>query len=204
MEGDKGGAHSSFKPDLHPSVGYPKIMALACPDCKTGLEDKRFYNIPISVCPKCAGIWLDGDDLYRIRVELNPDQIKDIESQVAPAAEALPTHPSNPPCPVCGHVLAPYHYMNGPVILHTCDNVCGIWVQDSEMDKIASVDEPSPAAVKVEQQYASESQAIVDHYDRVANVMNHFNVMRGFGFGWPLSRWFPAGYGMFGPQQRRY
>ena len=46
------------------------------------------------------------------------------------------------------------------------------------MDKIASVDEPSPAAVQVEQKYAAESQALVDHYDRITNVMNHFNIGR--------------------------
>ena len=181
-------------------------MALACPDCNAELQDKRFYNIPISVCPQCAGIWLDGDDLYRIRVELNPDQIKDIETEVAPAPEALPTHPSNPQCPVCHHVLQPYHYMNGPVILHTCDQICGIWVQDTEMDKIAAVDEPSANALQVEQGYAAQSQALVDQYDRATNLMNHFNFHMGYGsgygygFGWPLSRWFGGGYGMFGQQ----
>ena len=171
-------------------------MALACPDCNTELQDKRFYNIPISVCPNCAGIWLDGDDLYRIRVELGPEQIKDIEKEVAPAPQALPVPAHNPQCPVCHQALKPYHYMNGPVILHTCDKICGIWVQDSEMDKIAAVDEPSAAALQVEQQYAAQSQALVDHYNRVAGVLNHFNFHRG----WPFSNWLGTGHGLFGSQ----
>src|SRR5256885_4925775 len=104
-------------------------MALSCPDCNAELLDKTFFNIPINVCPKCAGIWLDGNDLYRMRVELNPDQIHEIEAEVAPAPAAMPLPAHNPLCPVCHQALKPYHYMNGPVVLHTCDRVDGIWVQ---------------------------------------------------------------------------
>ncbi|MEA2553989.1 MAG: hypothetical protein QOJ65_2165 [Fimbriimonadaceae bacterium] len=160
-------------------------MPLACPDCQTSLEDKSFYDIPISVCPNCAGIWLDKDDMYRIRTELNPDQIRDIEAKVAPKPNPLPAPSHNPHCPVCHQALLPYHYAGGPVVLHTCEKVCGIWVQDKEMDKVADVDEPAPEAVKVAKKYEEESKRLVDHYHRAEQLFRAFSYRRG----WPLGLW---------------
>ena len=38
-----------------------------CPRCKTVMEQRTREDVEIDVCPKCGGVWLDGDEIEKVR-----------------------------------------------------------------------------------------------------------------------------------------
>ncbi len=116
-----------------------------CPVCQIELKPEVHYGVTIDVCPACAGIWFDADELTRL---------KTIDEQILPRLDTL-YQPEvvayDPPwerlCPVCRYALRPYHYLySSNIELDTCDQCGGVWVDNSELEKMARVLQDARAA----------------------------------------------------------
>lgn len=110
-----------------------------CPVCRVELKPQIHLGITIDVCPTCAGIWFDQDELTRI-TQIDPEILPQLDQLYQPVV-----HSYDPPweklCPVCREVrLRPYHYLyNSDIELDECVSCGGIWVENSELEKMASV-----------------------------------------------------------------
>ena len=109
-----------------------------CPVCQIELKPQVHYGVTIDVCPACAGIWFDADELKRLH---------DIDESILPRLDTIyqpQVLPYDPPweklCPVCRSPLRPYNYLyTTNIVLDTCDQCGGVWVDHGELEKMRRV-----------------------------------------------------------------
>ncbi len=109
-----------------------------CPVCTVALVPQTHLGVTLDVCPTCAGIWFDADELTRLR-QIDPTVLPRIDLQYQPVVERF-----DPPwerlCPVCRVPLSRYNYLyTSNIQLDTCDQCGGIWVDDGELIKMNQV-----------------------------------------------------------------
>lgn len=59
--------HSGAREDLATPDAGPTEDALVCPRCQTFLEAALLEGVRVDRCPDCAGLYVDRDDLDRLR-----------------------------------------------------------------------------------------------------------------------------------------
>ncbi|MCS7300280.1 MAG: zf-TFIIB domain-containing protein [Fimbriimonadales bacterium] len=116
-----------------------------CPVCQVELKPEVHLGVTIDVCPACAGVWFDQDELVRLN-ELDDDILPRIDSLYQPQVVAY-----DPPwerlCPVCRTALHPYNYLyTSSIRLDNCDQCGGVWVDNGELEKMAQVLEDARAS----------------------------------------------------------
>jgi len=122
-----------------PKEVYPKIMSRNCPECSTPMKVDAYMGINFDVCPACAGLWVNPDELTNI-LQMDPEAFSRIEAKEMPQAQHGPAGPSQFRCPDDGAMLQQYHYMfNSPVVLHNCPNCSGFFVEDGQLDQMQKV-----------------------------------------------------------------
>ena len=109
-----------------------------CPVCQVALVPQTHLGITIDVCPTCAGIWFDADELTRLH-NLDPEILPRLDHQYQPLVERY-----DPPwerlCPVCREPLYRYNYLyTSPIVLDACDKCGGTWVDHGELEKMEEV-----------------------------------------------------------------
>lgn len=117
-----------------------KITERKCPHCKEKLVEKEYEGVPIDVCLKCAGVWLDKDELYEIikrrEVKFSEEEKKSVEpekSMQGTQAELIPEIN----CPVCGALMNRFTYAaTSGIVIDRCPSGCGIWLDKGELEKI--------------------------------------------------------------------
>lgn len=109
-----------------------------CPVCRIELKPQVHLGVTIDVCPACAGIWFDADEMTRLN---------NIDEAILPRIDSL-YQPQivgyDPPwdrrCPTCDQMLRPYHYLyTSDIELDTCDQCGGVWVDNGELEKMNRV-----------------------------------------------------------------
>jgi len=104
-----------------------KIQLKAHADSGTGLE--------IDVCPKCWGMWFDGDELSRF---LKSDRLKKrfflSEDVSSPQAIGFTISSKQRACPRCRQPMSEELY--GDVSVDVCQKCRGIWLDDGELQRI--------------------------------------------------------------------
>lgn len=109
-----------------------------CPVCQVALKPQVHLGVTIDVCPACAGVWFDADELTRLH-QLDDAILPRIDKLYQPEVVAY-----DPPwerlCPVCREPLRPYNYLyTSNIVLDTCDNCGGVWVDHGELEKMHRV-----------------------------------------------------------------
>lgn len=111
-----------------------------CPICQERMEEKEYEAVPIDICRKCGGVWLDKDELYRI-VETREEKFSEEEkSKVSPEELKQPKQQElveEIKCPICGALMNRFAYacFSG-VIIDRCPQGDGVWLDKGELEKI--------------------------------------------------------------------
>jgi len=163
-------------------------MSRNCPACSTPMDVITFLDVNLDVCPKCAGLWVNPDELSAI-LHKDPEGFADLEAKDIPQVEHGPGGPSTLKCPDDGELLMQYHYMfNSPVVLHNCPNCCGFFVEDGQLLQMQQVIDQSkqPPSPQEEEKIAlgqmeCERETFVGRQMRWANM---FRTLGRYQPGW--------------------
>lgn len=113
-------------------------MNRICPKCEIELTEAIQGDTVLDVCPQCAGIWFDSEELNRIREE-DPASLIQIDQQFRPRVEPA-TSGGIRNCPCCRLPMRRYNYLySSPIELDECEQCDGVWVDDGELEKMIQV-----------------------------------------------------------------
>jgi Zn-finger nucleic acid-binding protein len=147
-----------------------------------------FLDVNLDVCPACAGLWVNPDELTAI-IHKDSKAFAELESQEIPHVEHGPAGPSAFKCPDDGGFLCQYHYMfNSPVILHNCPNCSGFFVEDGQLAQMQQViDQNNQPMTPQDEEKLALGQMEAERENFVGRQMwwaNMFRVMGRYQPGW--------------------
>jgi Zn-finger nucleic acid-binding protein len=110
-------------------------MSRVCPDDGTELNPEQFQDVNLDVCPKCAGMFFDDEEIDRLKL-LGGDAFAKVEDTNTPVV--APASPEGHRiCPGCGHAMHTYRYLyTTPVVLNSCDTCGGLWIEHGELKEM--------------------------------------------------------------------
>lgn len=107
-----------------------------CPVDKTPMVAEDLGPASIEVCPACAGVWCQTDQMVSM-VRSDREAYADIAAKFPPKVEHHAGGESNLSCPNCSQLLREYHYMfNSPILLHACERCGGVWIEHEQLSKM--------------------------------------------------------------------
>lgn len=170
-------------------------MSRLCPDCSLNMSAQIFHGLALDVCPQCAGIWFDQDELSAL-LNNDPRCLIELEEKTVPT----PNHqtfggPTRIECPDCSESLDEYHYLySSSLILNSCPECGGIWVQEGELKKLIEIHNQSHEETLTAQQRAAIATA-----EMQGSQANHIARYRSIQRFCQLLLYFPPyGRGRFG------
>ena len=118
-------------------------MARVCPDCELDLKHQTFRNVTVDVCPRCAGIFFDEGEVNKLRIDGN-DAMGELEEMVRPSEDFIVDFRTmtevSRRCPGCKTSMDKMRYLySSPIMLDSCPNCCGVWVEDGELRRMQDV-----------------------------------------------------------------
>lgn len=136
-------SETDFKIEV-PPMKDAKLKAetiYTCPACNTILKLYTVYKIEIEGCPKCKGIWLDMDELRKLKdrseqgswhtLQWMDDEVEAIENTKAMASKRI--------CPKCKEVkLISTSFANSKTIIDWCPSCHGTWLDRYELQEIVN------------------------------------------------------------------
>jgi Zn-finger nucleic acid-binding protein len=163
-------------------------MARICPDCSTEMAVEEVYGVKLDVCPSCAGIWFDPEELRTLLAQ-DPVARIELEERTVPRVEQKHAGPSFRRCPDCSLPLQKYHYLyDSPIVLDACTNCGGFWVQDGELGKMQQwVDRSHKPMTAEEKARLTLAEATIAHNEemhRQRNLLHLFDMLRQYQPGW--------------------
>ena len=92
---------------------------MKCPKCSMVLKKQVYEGVEIDKCEKCKGTWLDAGELTNF-AGVPQDEQRSVEN-----------------CPICLKAMRAnnYDYQSG-VIVDTCVNGHGVWLDEKELEKV--------------------------------------------------------------------
>ncbi|MDW8051187.1 MAG: zf-TFIIB domain-containing protein [Armatimonadota bacterium] len=109
-----------------------------CPNCQIPLRPQVHLGVTIDVCPACAGMWFDADELTYLH-QMDESIFPRLDALYQPEVVAYES-PWARLCPVCQQPMRPYNYLyTSDIVLDTCDNCGGVWVDHGELEKMYRV-----------------------------------------------------------------
>ena len=102
---------------------------MKCPKCAAPLVAGRLLDIDVDRCPRCAGVWLDHDELDQLE-----DHTFDVDEWKGTLAFEL--KPTVYPCPRCSEPLARFNYRAFGLELECCRRLHGYWLDAGEDARI--------------------------------------------------------------------
>ena len=114
-------------------------MAEKCPRCQSLLVEKEVEGVKIDQCSSCFGIFLDENELSKIKE--NPDSLKKIDTAVSGADCSRAAAGGEKPliCIRCKAEMEKvnFSYTSG-IFIDYCPLCRSIWLDDSELEKTIS------------------------------------------------------------------
>ena len=100
-----------------------------------------YEQVEIDVCAECISVWLDDDELARIVYSpehaWSPEVVKQVLETTGSMGVPKVEHDRELHCPSCDSLLEPVNYQgNSGVIINTCPNQHGVWLDHGELAKI--------------------------------------------------------------------
>lgn len=135
-----------FKVDALPVPGAKKIQEtdFNCPVCQPPVKMNLYevHGVEIESCPKCRGIFLDNDELRKLKdrsvenswMKLNwvDDEVEAVENSIAIETSRF--------CPKCGSVkMIATHYGDSEILMDICPRCKGMWLDQDEFNEIISI-----------------------------------------------------------------
>src|SRR5437773_287103 len=121
-----------------------------CPADGATLDLYTLSHIKFEGCPKCHGMWLDKDELRKLKNKVNDGQLHWLNREVD-NIEKTSAIMSSRPCPKCSSSkLRSVIFGHSNVVIDWCPTCHGIWLDRSEFDFIVEYlrDEATKATPK--------------------------------------------------------
>ena len=116
-----------------------------CSGCGSGLTPARYLNIPVDVCKRCGGTWLEEGRLKWI-IEVGPrslpaDRVKQITRYAVTTRSTFRLEEEEArrivKCPYCIGVMRPVNYSaSSGVAIYRCVQDHGVWVPKGGIDRL--------------------------------------------------------------------
>ena len=105
------------------------------------MQEISYENTAIDVCPECIGVWLDDTELAQIvdspEHAWPPGVVERVLETTGSMGIPKVELQREVCCPMCKSQLDPVNYMaNSGVIINTCPNLHGVWLDHGELAKI--------------------------------------------------------------------
>lgn len=102
-------------------------MPRHCPRDQEPLHEHHAGHANVDVCPRCAGVFLDGIELHRVVGDRElPFELARMQGKVQ----------EDIACPACGAVMS-LNTLDGITLDH-CSACLGVWLDHGEMERLAS------------------------------------------------------------------
>jgi Zn-finger nucleic acid-binding protein len=114
-------------------------VPMRCPRCEADLKKVLVNTIELDTCASCEGVWFDHGEL---RAVLDMDKNEVAYSAIAHTMETEVDYQEVPgrsemQCPRCNGDMQRYSYQGySGILLDSCENNCGIWLDDGELQKL--------------------------------------------------------------------
>lgn len=109
---------------------------MKCPNCDGRLEPKTFKRVRIEECSKCGGLWFDRDELKKAKDSTDED-LAWLDFDIFEEKEnKYHKSESNKLCPKDGSGLSKQTYSHSNVSIDACPTCHGIFLDQSEFEKI--------------------------------------------------------------------
>lgn len=100
------------------------------------METVDYLGVQLDICPTCAGVWFDDGELRELAAAA-PSALKALDSRHVPELEVLNVPGTRKMCPRCQVHLRTYSYRyNSPVLVDSCPQCSGIFIEDQELEAI--------------------------------------------------------------------
>lgn len=106
-----------------------------CPVDGTTLETQNISSTEVHECPQCRGLWLEKDELRRVKDHADPD-LNWLDFDLWSDHEAFKVDWSDRRCPQCGRKLASISYASTGVTVEYCTDEHGVWLDHGELQAI--------------------------------------------------------------------
>ncbi|HRF59285.1 MAG TPA: zf-TFIIB domain-containing protein [Fimbriimonadaceae bacterium] len=106
-----------------------------CVNCAQPMTALNFRDVPISVCPRCHGLWFPGESVRIVRT-MDTDRLSQLEALNKPVAH-VPAPSAGRFCPDDMNELRKHPYaFDRQVVVEGCDTCEGIWFDAGELDTL--------------------------------------------------------------------
>ncbi|HEY2799608.1 MAG TPA: zf-TFIIB domain-containing protein [Chthoniobacterales bacterium] len=108
----------------------------ACPVDGTALDLYSLAHVEFEGCPKCHGMWLDKDELSKLKNTVNDGQLHWLNREVD-NVEKVSAVVSSRTCPKCFSIkLRSIVFGHSGVVIDSCPDCHGVWLDRGEFDSI--------------------------------------------------------------------
>ena len=131
-------SETDFKVAVSPLPGaeHKGQTAEACPVDGSMLDRYSLGHVDFEGCPKCHGMWLDKDELRKLKNQVNDGQLHWLNHQVD-NVETVSSIASSRPCPRCPSTkLHSIVFGHSGVVIDSCPQCHGVWLDRGEYDSI--------------------------------------------------------------------
>lgn len=111
-----------------------------CPSCIQPLNTMVHDKEPVWSCTKCKGVFIQHRQLQQILQQKpiqrpQPQGAQNEPGLHPPAAEEIVELPTK--CPWCARVMGRHRFGEvSSILIDTCEQGCGIWLNDGELESI--------------------------------------------------------------------
>jgi uncharacterized protein len=149
---------------------------MRCPNCRSALQTIDYECIVIETCDQCNGEWLDDGELGKIvrlrEVKFDPDERRAIAESTTIKGVVLEDVDRDLICPKCGETTDAVNYGgNTGLVIDRCTGCRGIWLDESELEKIQMIVEGWDDALPEDlQKYGSKLRDVAAEVDEADDV----------------------------------
>lgn len=128
-----------------------------CPLCKAALRRIAYEGVSIETCDKCGGEFVGGEQLaqiVKVRDEkFAPELLKEVSTFKPSFAVPPQAFKRSLDCPACRAATRPVNYTgDSGVVLDRCTSCSGLWLDNSELEKIQALlekwEDEAPAKIR--------------------------------------------------------
>lgn len=107
-----------------------------CPNCKNeNLKEAVFYNTGVDYCPRCLGVWFEGDELRQAKDEREKD-LRWLDIDLWRDETKFHLSHSQKSCPRDSVPLYEVRYGDSGIYVDICNMCQGVWLERGEFKKI--------------------------------------------------------------------
>jgi len=108
---------------------------MQCPKCNNPMEKQKIESVEIDVCPHCAGVWFDQDELRKAKDYVEPDA-NWMDFEIWKHEDRFKFSQRPVKCPKCNVDMVIINYDDTDVEIDYCPQCRGTWLDEGEFKNI--------------------------------------------------------------------